>query len=294
MSRRRPNSLPSNGMPGILLLFLQVLFQPCTSCNIHGTDSGICTNEYLPETYGEGLAGMERSSKRWQHGTDGPCKYGDADHCMPFCGKYIANYYPPCIPAPMSLPPDQNYPNGRYIKHTVRTKDKWIEETVMSTIQRRIDIETNETARKLGVDEFGNKGETTAIRFYKNEDCQEAYTRYFCWINFPRCDEFGESMPLCESACVNFFRTCGYEEDLWRCGKLGADEEEEELRHLSNISSFFPGSPFKRNEYIPKSEGEPKAVCTPSIKGASPPSNSDLSVTVLVIWSISLAHLLFS
>ena len=31
---------------------------------------------------------------------------------------------------------------------------------------------------------------------------------------------------------------------------------------------FFPGQPFRRNEFYPRSN-EPIAVCTPSIKGAA-------------------------
>ena len=33
---------------------------------------------------------------------------------------------------------------------------------------------------------------------------------------------------------------------------------------------FFPGQPFQKNEFDPKSNGDPKAVCTPSIKGSAP------------------------
>jgi len=32
---------------------------------------------------------------------------------------------------------------------------------------------------------------------------------------------------------------------------------------------YFPGEPFKLNEFMPDSKGEPKAVCTPSIKGTA-------------------------
>jgi len=44
---------------------------------------------YLPETYGGGVKGIESAEKQWKIGTDGPCKNGTADHCMPFCGRWI-------------------------------------------------------------------------------------------------------------------------------------------------------------------------------------------------------------
>ena len=93
---------------------------------------------------------------------------------MPFCGKYIANYYPPCVPAPAALAPDDNFPEGRFHNHTTKTKDRWVEQTVLSIISRRIEIETNKTAKKLGVDEHGRKGKRTKIRFHKNKACQVA------------------------------------------------------------------------------------------------------------------------
>jgi hypothetical protein len=51
-------------------------------------------------------------------------------------------------------------------------------------------------------------------------NCQDAFINLFCYMNFPRCDpETNESLPLCRSLCENFFITCGYEQNLWRCGK---------------------------------------------------------------------------
>ena len=82
----------------------------------------------------------------------------------------------------MALPKDQDFPEGRHTEHTIREKDRWVENSVKSIIETRIAIETNKTARKLGVDEFGTKGKNTAIHFYRNQDCQLAYERYFCWV----------------------------------------------------------------------------------------------------------------
>ena len=141
-------------------------------------------------------------------------------------------------------------------------------------------------------------------RFHRNPDCRNAYKNYFCWINFPRCDAYGQSQMMCRSACVvpppfpntrhphqllleallkkvptgarlspelfwgqhgemhlthgkptclrpppqNFFRTCGYERDLWRCGPT---------KYFNAYSSdgaenwdYFPGQPFR--DYDPK------------------------------------------
>jgi hypothetical protein len=69
-----------------------------------------------------------------------------------------------------------------------------------------------------GEDEYGIKGGIEP-RFHRNADCRNAYKNYFCWINFPRCDEYGQSLMTCRSSCENFFRMCGYERDLWRCGE---------------------------------------------------------------------------
>ena len=83
----------------------------------------------------------------------------------------------------MTLPKDQDYPNGRFTLHTIREKDRWVEHKVKSIIESRIRIETNRTAKRKGVDEYGILGRQTAIHFDKNRDCQLAYERYFCWVS---------------------------------------------------------------------------------------------------------------
>lgn len=145
---------------------------------------------------------------QWANATDKEKKDGISDcegpHCMPFCGKYIAAYYPVCVPNTdaFTLPGrDRQFPHGR-LYPTTADKDAWVESSALAMIERRIAIETNKTARKLGVDEFGEVSEErTAVRFNKNNACQQAYERYFCWLNFPRCDSDGESLPLCQSVC---------------------------------------------------------------------------------------------
>jgi hypothetical protein len=77
---------------------------------------------------------------------------------------------------------------------------------------------------------------------------------------------------MCQSACENFFRVCGYDEDLWMCKPVMDDDfDMESTEKLNDVSQlYFPGAPFKRNEYkFDKRKGEPKEVCTPSIQGSS-------------------------
>lgn len=62
---------------------------------------------------------------------------------------------------------------------------------------------------------------------------------------------------MCQSVCENFFRSCGYQEELWRCSDL-IDKMSTDRGDPVN---FLPGSPFKANE-------RNADVCTPSIKGA--------------------------
>jgi len=194
------------------------------------------------------LQDIEEAKARWQKD-------------LPFCGKYISNYYLPCVPAqPTSdwTALDANFPDGRLALSdgdnthhpedvfSIRSKDKWVQETVTTSIESRIELERQHGSR----------------HYFKNKDCQEAYGRYMCWLNFPRCNDFQESLGLCQSVCQNLFRVCGFASDLWRCETDVADGEDEDIRAL------FPGQPFIRNEYHPKTK-EPIAVCTPAIKGAA-------------------------
>ena len=84
-------------------------------------------------------------------------------------------------------------------------------------IKYRLGLETNNSLLDKGEDEYGIKGGIEP-RFHRNTDCRNAYKNYFCWINFPRCDANQQSLMTCRSSCENFFRVCGYEDDLWRCG----------------------------------------------------------------------------
>ena len=239
-----PLSLSSSLL--LLIALLVIIISPSCGCVIHNSDSGICTTRYLPIS--RDLQAIEESKKLWQ-----------AD--LPFCGQYIASYYSPCVPAtPTSawVAADANFPTGRIVDtvdgnddgkedvHSIRNKDRWVEQTVASTIQSRIDLDKHDP--------------------FKNRDCQEAYAKFTCWLNFPRChDESDESLPMCQSACENLFRVCNIASDMWRCDADVVDGNDE-----YDIRAFFPGQPFTQNEYYPKSN-EPLPVCTPSIKGAAVP-----------------------
>ena len=177
---------------------------------------------------------------------------------MPFCGRFIASYYSPCVPSNPTqewLEPDANFPEGRLIStdsqediHSIRAKDKWVQDSVTSTISTHVESE------KI-------KG-SSHYHYFRNNDCQEAFARYSCWLNFPRCsDEFNESLPMCQSSCENLFSVCGFASDLWRCEADVVDGNDD-----YDLKAFFPGQPFRRNEFQAKGK-EPLSMCTPSIKG---------------------------
>ena len=151
-------------------------------CIIHNTDSGVCSYKYRPATSEPDA--VARAESLWK-----------AD--MPFCGKWIADYYAPCVPSTPTdawTAADANFPFGRLSTsdsqqvdvHSIRSKDAWIEQTVTNSIQSRIELEKTQGSRYY--------------RYFRNKDCQDAYARYTCWINFPRCsDDTLESLPLCQS-----------------------------------------------------------------------------------------------
>eukprot|EP00924_Labyrinthula_sp_SR-Ha-C_P002354 snap_masked-scaffold_16-processed-gene-1.36-mRNA-1 protein AED:1.00 eAED:1.00 QI:0/0/0/0/1/1/7/0/186 len=171
------------------------------SCVIQGTDTGVC---------------MDMSA--------------ELKIRMPFCGEIIE--YPVCLPALKGLDTDIK----RFQEFTIETKDLWVQGWIKFFQQyflewdRRKRVETNLTLDGEGIDEYGNKGSVTK-RFYngdnaadnedpwlKQNDCSNAYKNYFCYSNFPRCDKTKMSLPLCSSVCENYFKSCGYQQDMFRCG----------------------------------------------------------------------------
>mmetsp|Transcript_4478 Transcript_4478/g.6830 ORF Transcript_4478/g.6830 Transcript_4478/m.6830 type:complete len:192 (+) Transcript_4478:1687-2262(+) len=183
---------------------------------------------------------------------------------MPFCGRWIAEDYLPCIPTRQVLGRDRNFEFGRFNDHTVLRKDQWVQQKVEAIFDR---------------------SESVKGYFYKNDDCRDALERYFCWLNFPRCDEnTGESLPMCESVCKNYFRVCGYDHSLNQCSPSRTISDSNSRSSLEETEAdpyfYFPGQPFVKND-------DKNLVCTPSIKGSSHLQDIKLSVI-----AISLATLL--
>ena len=200
------NNNTNNFLPLLLLVITLLLtIQSTFGCRIHNSNSGVCTKKYLPTS--TELDAIEEAKTRWQ-----------AD--LPYCGRFVASYYSPCVPSKPTdawIAPDANFPNGRLAAsdqknvvgvigggdeeedvHSIRNKDAWVEQTVTRTIQARIDLEKQQGS--------------SHYHYFRNKDCQEAYARYTCWLNFPRCsDEFDETLPMCQS---------GESHSLVRCHSL--------------------------------------------------------------------------
>eukprot|EP00903_Cladosiphon_okamuranus_P016076 g14840.t1 len=155
-------------------------------------------------------------------------------------------------------------------------KDAWVEQHYNAVLNERLVIEGDKDLQKQGIDEYGNKG-SPVPRFTDNKDCQKAFKAYMCYINFPRCDEDGNSLVTCRSACENLMVACQNQKDMWRCGDSqyfnGYGAEEPEIDSNGDpvyLRDYFPGQPFRDLEWA--SGRQPKIVCTPSIKGAAAPS----------------------
>lgn len=212
------------------------LWHAVHGCVISGYDSGTCLTDF---------ATMQREERMRR---------------MPFCGRFID--YSVCVPEEKALPADRNFPEGRWTNHTYEAKDSWVREMAHYNIRWRVDVETNKTLQRKERNEWWEK-KTVIPRFYQNRDCKMAYIRLMCWINFPRCDEFNNSLMVCEDACKNFFKSCQYDEKLWRCGPAEEfnkyTEYKDQARHSIQtadgkddtkrgetyyLPDFFPGQPF--------------------------------------------------
>ena len=253
------------------VLLLTSLLSLVHSCYIQGTDSGYCSEDTLDPAY--------RAAK------------------MPFCGKFVE--YPACLPKFQKIPPLRSFPKGRWFNHTVDHKDAWIEENVNNHILYRKSVERNKTLINSGRNEFGEPG-TVEIRFYKNTDCMNAFRAMACFMNFPRCNpDTDMSMPTCRSACENFFISCGYEKDLYRCGRSkffnGYEPEVPSGNDVNGtpiyLRDFFPGQPFRQNKF--DKDYKPVAVCTPSVFGnavsLSPSYSAVIFLIALTVYTILFA-----
>lgn len=221
-------------------------------------------------------------------GTDsGECRTYDENYpFMPFCSKYVK--YTACVPQF-----DPVWPN-----HTLTQKDAWVQRQATAIIQERKRHERNETLKDEGVNELGEEGEVTQ-RFWNGDeedpdgiehaagregtprtDCELSYERFMCYVNFPRCDEEEKSLILCRSVCENYFRSCKYDQDLWRCGPTkwlnGYEPEKPEIDEDTGDESItwrglFTGQPFRDYEEDTSDPENPVAIpiCTPGIKDAA-------------------------
>ena len=238
-------------------------------CYIHGTDSGECLESGMDTIW------------RQTH--------------MPFCGEVIN--YPVCAPKVQTLPPSREFPNGRWSNYTIETKDSWVMNSFTSFIRYRINMESNRTLKKARKNEYGEPHRITT-RIHHKPDCENAYKNLFCWINFPRCDPDRDlSFPTCRSSCENFFKSCHYDRDLWRCGKsmyFNGYEPEKPITdsvtgEVTYLREYFPGQPFRENKYT--TGGSELPICTPAITGGALKSSSIFSLwmSTSVVLLVSLA-----
>lgn len=220
------------------------------ACVIAGADTGWCDPElYESEPYRRGQMG--------------------------FCADLVSGYIP-CVPKEQALPPTREFPLGRFLNHSTYLKDQWVEEMYKEVVRTREGYEASKVLKKAGVDENGLVGKVYP-RFKKHKDCYDAYKAYMCWANFPRCDDRGRSLPMCTSVCLNFFKACGYELDMVRCGPSeyfnGYEPEKPHPETKQYLRDFMPGQPFRENEFTKKRQpgiprNTPIPVCTPSIKNS--------------------------
>jgi hypothetical protein len=184
----------------------------------------------------------------------------------PFCASVVT--YPACVPQEFAW-----FPNS-----TVGSKDAWVAGVFASVRSRRMLIESGGMPADLQLWEGGDG--LTVKRFTGNNDCQNAYLNFLCWMNFPRCDDQQRSMMLCRSVCVNFFRACKYPTAMVRCfdpAFYGGAEIEVSIQ-IDPVSGLpilnrapFPGLPFRDNVLV---GGRDQPVCTPAITGGAGPGAS--------------------
>jgi hypothetical protein len=172
-------------------------------------------------------------------------------------------------------------------------------ETAKEFVKYRMRLERNQSLRSKGINEYGDPVPIRK-RFWHHADCRNAFKNYFCWINFPRCDlKRDESLSTCRSACENYFISCGLDRDIWRCGPSkfynGYSPEVPSVNSFGEVTymrDYFPGQPFKANQYNAK--GMEVHVCTPAIDGSGYSMRSEgqsrglLMITLLVSTLVSL------
>ena len=156
-------------------------------------------------------------------------------------------------------------------------------------------IERNKHYIKTRTNEYGQH-ERVRTRFYKHRDCLAAYKSLFCWANFPRCDITKElTLPLCRSACENFFKACHYKPDLYRCGPSkyfnGQGPETPGINKTTGaivyLRDFFPGQPWEENHITPG--GGELPICTPAVVG----SGHHITISTYLVFLLHICIFIF-
>jgi len=247
----------------ILIVGFCIYLNSIDACYLWGTASGVCTKSTLDPV--------------WKLAN------------MPYCGE--VTLYPACVPQAQAIPPNREFPTGRWGNHTVLAKDTWVSDNARQHIAWRIYLEKNATYHRRNTDEYGDPGRIKR-RFSKRPDCQKAYKSLFCYINFPRCDPDRDiTLPTCKSACENFFKSCVYGHDLWRCGQSkyfnGYFPEvpvADALGNLTYLRDYFPGQPFRKNKYNRKGKEIP--ICTPAVTGSAYSVHMMMSTMMVLVISL--------
>lgn len=150
----------------------------------------------------------------------------------------------------------------------------------------------NKSLRSRGVDEYGDPV-IIRKRFKKQMDCRNAFRNLFCWANFPRCDmTLKESLAMCRSACENYFITCGFVKEMWRCGDpryFDGYEAEKPTNVAGNdtyLRDYFPGSPWRENKYNRRKNEVP--ICTPALDGSATRVGVLASAVVVIVATLAL------
>lgn len=191
----------------------------------------------------------------------GECKAPqDFGSQMSFCSSVVK--YTACVPREIPW-----YPNL-----TLAKKDAWVESAVQNHILERRAIEQG--ALKPSNPKMYNFWQGVPIpRFTDNSECADSYRNYMCYMAFPRCDEAGRSLLMCQSACINMMRACKYPKDMWRCyypqyygGEYAEGTQGDQVLNSDGEPIYYralnPGVPFMPNKFF---DGEPLAICTPAL-----------------------------
>jgi hypothetical protein len=101
-----------------------------------------------------------------------------------------------------------------------------------------------------------------------------------------------ESLAMCRSACENYFITCGFVKEMWRCGDpryFDGYEAEKPTNVAGNdtyLRDYFPGSPWRENKYNRRKNEVP--ICTPALDGSATRVGVLASAVVVIVATLAL------